>query len=104
MNKQQKRLLNFVRRMNLNIFMFEELEDRNSPLVGFINSFTLNYIVSRLNQVNRQKFIDLLEHEADDDRVWQFVRKHIKNFDENYEKQLENKLREIKTQTLNKKK
>ncbi len=104
MNTQQKQLLNFVRKLNLDVLMFEELEDQDSPLVSFINSFTLNYIVSGLNQSERQKFVDLLEHEADDDNVWQFVRKHIKNFDENYEKELEGKLKEIKIQALNNKK
>jgi len=103
MNLQQKHLLNFVRRMNLNVLMFEELEDQSSPLVNFINSFTLNYIVSRLTPSKRQKFADLLEHEADDDKIWQFAKKHIKNFDQDYEEKLEKKLREIKKSVLSSK-
>jgi hypothetical protein len=101
MNAQQKNLLNFVRKLNINILTFEELEDQDSPLVSFINSFTLNYIVSRLNQVDRQEFVDLPEHETNDYKVWRFVSKHIKNFDDNYEDELAKKLRKIKNKLLN---
>ncbi len=80
--------------------MFEELEDQNSPLVNFINSFTFNHIISSLDETNRQQFIDLLERENNDDKVWQFVKENIANFEENYEKELEKRLRKIKTQVL----
>lgn len=80
--------------------MFEELEDQNSPLVNFINSFTFNHIISSLDKTNRQQFIDLLERENNDDKVWQFVKENIANFEENYEKELEKRLRKIKTQVL----
>jgi len=101
MNKQQKRLLNFVRNLNLNILIFEELEDRDSQMVNFINSFTLNYIVSKLNWKNKQEFINLLEYETNNDKIWQFVKMHIENFEGNFAKELENKLRKIKMQALN---
>lgn len=101
MNTKQKHLLSFVRRMNLNMLMFGELEDQDSPLVKFINSFTLNYIVKNLDQVKRQDFVNLLEQENGDEKIWQFVKKNIKNFEESYEKELENKLRKIRNQTLN---
>lgn len=103
MKSQKKYLLNFVRRMNLNILMFEELEDQSSPLVGFINSFTLNYIVSRLDPAKRQEFADLLEHETNDEKIWQFLKKHIKNLDQDYEEKLEKKLREIRRSVLSSK-
>lgn len=80
--------------------MFEELEDQDSALVNFINSFTFNHIVSSLNETNRQQFIDLLERENNDDKAWQFVKENIGNFEEDYEKELEKRLREIKTQVL----
>ena len=80
--------------------MFEELEDQNSPLVNFINSFTFNHIISSLDETNRQQFIDLLERENNDDKVWQFVKENIANFEENYEKELEKRLRKIETQVL----
>lgn len=96
MNTQQERLLNFVLKLKLSVLMFEELENQDSKLVKFINSFTLNYITSRLNQSERQNFADLLEHEVDDGKVWKFVRKHINNFDESYESELEKRLRNIK--------
>ena len=93
-------MLNFVRRVNLDILMFEDMEDQNNPLVDFINSFTLNYIVSRFPPKKRQEFVDLLEHEANDDKIWQFVNKHIENFDKGYEEELEKKLRKIRKHVL----
>lgn len=104
MNKQQKNLLNFIRKINLSIQLFEELEDDNSPLVNFINSYTLNYIVSRLTPDKRQEFVNLLKQDASDDKIWQFVNKYIENFSDNYAKELEKKLRRIKNKVLGSKK
>jgi len=104
MNTQQKHLLNFIRRINLDILTFEELEDQSSPLVNFINSFTLNYIVSKLTPQKRQEFMELVEKETNSDKIWQFLKENIKNFEKGYEKELEKKLREIRIRVLNSKK
>jgi len=104
MNTQQKHLLNFIRRINLDILTFEELEDQSSPLVNFINSFTLNYIVSKLTPQKRQEFMELVEKETNSDKIWQFLKENIKNFEKGYEKDLEKKLREIRIRVLNSKK
>ena len=100
MNTRQKHLLDFVRRMNLSILMFEELEDQDSPLVSFINSFTLNYIIFKLKKVNRQEFISLLEQETSEEKVWQFIRKHIKNFDGDYQEELEKRLKKLRNKVV----
>ncbi len=100
MNAQQKKLLNIVRRANIDIFLFEEMEDRNSSVVNFINSFTLNYITTRLKSENRQEFVNLLENEISDNELWSFINKHIENFDEDFEEKLEKTLLVIKKKLL----
>lgn len=103
MNTHKARLLSFVRRVNLGTLLFEELEDRSSPLVDFINSFTLNHITSNLQPSKRQEFVVLLERENDEDKIWQFVKENIKDFEKNYEEKLEKKLQTIKQQVLSSK-
>ena len=100
MNTHKARLLSFVRKVNLGLLLFEELEDQDSPLVDFINSFTLNYITSTLQPSKRQEFVVLLERENDEDKIWQFVKENIEDFEKNYEEKLEKKLQTIKQQVL----
>lgn len=101
MDKKQIHKLNFIRKVNLSNLIFESLEDRGSLFVEFVSSFTLNFILNSLESSKRKEFSQLLESKSDSHDLWLFAVKNIENFPIAYEKNLENKLRDIQDQVLN---
>jgi hypothetical protein len=97
---------NLVRSMNLDSLIYEELEDPESEVSEFVNSFTLNFIVKSLDVEDRQNFVDLMlqaEREGSEEgyiKVWDYAKRNISDFEKKYQEKLGAELLRIKNQVI----
>lgn len=86
--------------MNIDLMIFEQLEDPESVMSEFVRMFTLRFILERLSLENRREFVMLLEEEQHESDLLAYLQENITNFETEYKEALAIALTEIKEKSI----
>jgi hypothetical protein len=74
----QKAVDNFI----LQDYFFDEFSDENSEFSQLIRMKLLEFILDNLKEKEQKEFVSLLEAEAQEDKLTQFLSQYIADFEE----------------------
>lgn len=76
-------------------YLAEQAKYQDSPYSKFFQNFSLNWILKKLNDKQKEKFLQLLKEERNGELL-EFIGKNIKNFDQKITQAVKKEIKKIK--------
>ena len=91
-----------IKSLKLDRWLMEQFQQPDSVASKFLENFSLAFILDRLNQEEKQVFAELLV-QGQTEALLPFVKQHIPDFENQFQKALKEKIINLKNQVLEKK-
>lgn len=101
-----QQIKHIVRQYNLDTHILEQMDEQGSVVSKYLRSFTLHFVATHLPPENRNDFArmlldaDITGQTSDYDQIWDFVKKHIPDFDEKFALALSQQVNQMKRKII----